>query len=43
MKHEHLEDEIVEIGIASEETKGGPIGFEDAETTLQVKAGLTDD
>jgi hypothetical protein len=43
MNGEHLQDELIELGVASIETKGGPIGFEDSEATLRVKTGLTDD
>ena len=33
MNREHLQDDIIDLGIASVETKGGPMGFEDSEGT----------
>jgi len=43
MNRDHLQDDLIDLGAASVETKGGPIGFEDQERTLQPGAGLTDD
>ncbi len=43
MNSEHLQDELIDLGAASEETKGGAIGSFDVEGTLRPDAGLTDD
>ncbi|MGQ0590905.1 MAG: hypothetical protein ACT4N8_15500 [Sphingosinicella sp.] len=43
MNHEYLQDDLIEFGAATAETRGGPIGFEDQERTLKVALGLTDD
>lgn len=43
MNHESNQDERIDLGVASIETRGGQIGFEDTEDTLKVSAGLTDD
>ena len=42
MKYEH-QDDLIELGIATEETKGGPVGKEDQERTFILALGLTDD
>lgn len=43
MNREHHQDDLIELGVASEETRGGPFGIEDAERTLKVPLGLTND
>jgi hypothetical protein len=43
MNSEHRHDDLIELGAATIETKGGPIGFVDQERTLQPAAGLSDD
>jgi hypothetical protein len=44
MNREDLENDLVELGVASSDTKGGPMGFEDAERTLWLHSlGLFDD
>ncbi len=44
MDREHHDDELVELGTASDATKGGPMGFEDSERTLWLHAlGLSED
>lgn len=44
MNREYHEDELIDLGIATSETKGGPMGFEDQERTLWFHgAGLTSD
>jgi hypothetical protein len=43
MNPEH-EDDLVDLGSASSETKGGPMGFEDSERTYWLNgAGLAQD
>ena len=37
------EDELIELGVASHETRGGPVGKEDQERTFILALGLTDD
>jgi hypothetical protein len=37
------QDALIELGAVTAETRGGPIGFEDSERTLQVAVGLIDD
>jgi hypothetical protein len=41
MNREH--DDLIELGTASVETRGGPKGFEDVDGTLIPRSGLTDD
>lgn len=43
MNREYLQDDLIDLGAATVETRGGPIGFEDEEGTLKVALGLTDD
>lgn len=43
MNREDIEDDLVELGEVSEETRGGAIGFVDSERTLQPSLGLSDD
>ena len=44
MNREHLQDDLIELGIASVETKGGPMGYEDFERTLWFHGvGLAED
>ena len=43
MNREQPHDDLIELGVASVETKGGPFGIEDQDFTLRVKTGLTDD
>jgi hypothetical protein len=43
MNREEHEDDLVELGKATGETKGGAIGFVDSERTLQPHLGLSDD
>jgi hypothetical protein len=39
-----LEDDLVDLGSATTETKGGPMGFEDSERTFWLTgAGLDQD
>ena len=43
MNREDIENDLIELGAVTEETKGGAIGFVDAERTLQPSLGLSDD
>lgn len=44
MNREHVDDELLDLGSASVETRGGPMGYEDQERTLWFHAlGLSDD
>lgn len=43
MNSEQLQDDLIDLGVASEETKGGAIGSFDVEGTLRPSAGLSDD
>jgi predicted alpha/beta-fold hydrolase len=43
MNREHLNDDLIDLGVASVETKGGHVGFLDSDTTLQPSLGLMDD
>ena len=43
MNYEHLLDELVDLGAATVETKGGPIGKEDQDRTFVQALGLSDD
>jgi hypothetical protein len=43
MKHDQLHDELVDLGAASVETKGGAVGIIDTEATLYRRPGLSDD
>ncbi len=43
MNSEEHEDDLVELGTASGETRGGAIGFVDSERTLQPHLGLSAD
>lgn len=43
MNHEHNQDELIELGTATVETKGAFSGVPDSERTLQPIAGLSDD
>ena len=43
MNREHLPDDLIELGAATVETRGGPIGVEDEERTLKPALGLTAD
>ena len=43
MNSEHRHDDLVELGLVTVETQGGPIGVLDAERTRQPFAGLSDD
>jgi hypothetical protein len=44
MNDEHHQDELINLGAASAETKGGPMGYEDSERTLWLHgAGLSED
>lgn len=44
MKRECHEDELIDLGAATGETKGGPMGYEDSERTLWLHGvGLTQD
>lgn len=44
MNREHLQDDLIELGVATAETKGGPMGYEDSERTLWFHGvGLSDD
>ena len=42
MKRQY-QDDLIELGTAAEETKGGPVGKEDQERTFIPALGLTDD
>ena len=42
MNRDH-QDELIDLGAATIETRGGPIGLEDSERTFKVALGLTDD
>ena len=44
MNREHREDDLIDLGSASVETKGGPMGYEDSERTLWLHSvSLTED
>lgn len=43
MNREFHEDDRIELGAVTEETKGGPVGKEDLERTFIPALGLTDD
>jgi hypothetical protein len=44
MNREYYEDDLIDLGTASVETKGGPMGYEDSERTLWLHSlSLTDD
>ncbi len=43
MLNEHLQDELIDLGAATTETRGGPWGTMDFETSLKPFAGLADD
>ncbi|MGE5564312.1 MAG: benenodin family lasso peptide [Bacillota bacterium] len=43
MNCEDRKDDLVELGVASEETKGGSFAFVDTDRTLQPHYGLSDD
>jgi hypothetical protein len=43
MNGEHLQDELIDLGAASEATKGGAIGNFDVEGTLRPFYGLCED
>ena len=43
MNREHLQDDLIELGAATVETRGGPDGVEDEERTRHIPLGLTDD
>lgn len=44
MNDKHLEDDMIDLGVATDETKGGPMGAEDSERTLWLHGlGLADD
>jgi hypothetical protein len=43
MNREDNEQDVVDLGAVTEETKGGAIGFVDSERTLQPSLGLSDD
>lgn len=43
MNREDIEQDLVDLGAVTEETRGGPIGFVDAERTLQPSPGISDD
>jgi hypothetical protein len=43
MNREQHEDDLVEIAVASEATRGAAMGYEDHDGTLWLRAGLADD
>lgn len=43
MKHDCKHEELIELGSATGETRGGIFGVEDQERTLQPALGLTRD
>lgn len=43
MKHELNQDALIDLGAATVETRGGPIGLEDSERTFKVALGLVAD
>ncbi len=44
MNREYRDDELIDLGTASVETRGGPMGYEDLERTLWFHGvGLTRD
>ncbi len=43
MFHERIEDDLIDLGAASVETKGGLWGVMDHESSLKTLDGLTDD
>jgi|GEM_PF-5712738 len=42
-EHEQLPEDVIDLGIASVETKGGSIGHLDAVGSLHNPTGLSDD
>jgi hypothetical protein len=44
MNYDHIDAELLDLGAASVETRGGAMGYEDQERTLWLHAfGLCDD
>lgn len=43
MNRELQQDELIDLGAASVETRGGPVGIEDSERTFKLALGLTAD
>ena len=44
MNRKHLSDDLIDLGRASAETRGGPMGYEDQERTFWLHGtGLSDD
>jgi hypothetical protein len=43
MFNERMEDDLIDLGAASAQTKGGHWGMMDQESSLKSIAGLTDD
>ncbi len=43
MYRELQQDELIELGAASAETRGGPIGLLDVERTFKPDLGLSED
>ena len=44
MNADNGHDDLIDLGAASVETRGGPMGYEDSERTLWVHSlGLTED
>ena len=43
MNREHLQEELIDLGAASDETKGIGIAVFDLESTLRSPYGLSDD
>ena len=43
MEREHLHDDLVELGAASEATRGSAVGREDSDIGQQFLGGIADD
>ena len=43
MNRKDRKDDLVELGAATKQTKGGAIGFVDSDRTLQPHPGLSND
>lgn len=43
MDRKHRDEDLVDLGTASVETRGGPVGKEDQERTFILAVGLSDE
>lgn len=40
---EHRDDDLIDLGAVTQETKGKLVGFDDHDAGLQIQPGLSDD